>query len=126
MPRWRLIDKTLGPDIPEPLETYHTSEHLYTDLDIPGEVGGTLPTAERTRAGLAAEQLEDVEGKRGRRRSTPRTDRSGTRRPRPPESTPEAADPSPAARQRRRRRVAEEPPSQSTVDDATSAAAAQP
>src|SRR2546423_837938 len=68
MPRWRLIDKSLGLDIPEPAETYHTSTHLYTDLDIPSDLTGTLPTAERTRAGLAAEQLEDVEGKRGRRR----------------------------------------------------------
>ena len=35
MPRWRIIDKTLGLDMPEPPETYHTSPHLYTDLDIP-------------------------------------------------------------------------------------------
>src|SRR5437762_6673375 len=68
MPRWRLIDKTLGLDNPEPAETYHTSAWLFTDLDIPTEVTGTLPTDERTRAGLSAEKLEDVEGKRGRRR----------------------------------------------------------
>ncbi|MER7893525.1 DEAD/DEAH box helicase [Micromonospora sp. NPDC094482] len=67
MPRWRIIDKTLGLDMPEPAETYHTSAHLYTDLDISRDVTGTLPTAERTRAGLSAEVEEDLGGGRSRR-----------------------------------------------------------
>ncbi len=117
MPRWRLIDKTLGLDMPEPPETYHTSEHLYTDLDIPRDVGSTLPTNERTRAGLAAERLEDVEGKRGRRRGSARGDRSGGRRSRPAGGTAEAAEPTPPARQRRRRRVVDEPPATTTVEE---------
>ncbi|MFD6753337.1 MULTISPECIES: DEAD/DEAH box helicase [Micromonospora] len=71
MPRWRIIDKTLGLDMPEPQETYHTSPHLYTDLHIPTDVTGTLPTAERTRAGLSAEVEEDLGGGRSRR-SEPR------------------------------------------------------
>ncbi|MFK3981326.1 DEAD/DEAH box helicase [Micromonospora sp. NPDC050397] len=69
MPRWRIIDKTLGLEMPEPPETYHTSPHLYTDLDIPTNISGTLPTAERTRAGLSAEVEEDLGGRsRGARR----------------------------------------------------------
>ncbi|MFG3598819.1 DEAD/DEAH box helicase [Micromonospora chersina] len=67
MPRWRIIDKTLGLDMPEPPETYHTSPHLYTDLDISRDISGTLPTAERTRAGLSAEVEEDLGGGRSRR-----------------------------------------------------------
>ncbi|MGC5332495.1 DEAD/DEAH box helicase [Micromonospora sp. DT62] len=67
MPRWRIIDKTLGLDMPEPAETYHTSPHLYTDLHIPTDISGTLPTAERTRAGLSAEVEEDLGGGRSRR-----------------------------------------------------------
>ncbi|MEU4479662.1 DEAD/DEAH box helicase [Micromonospora sp. NPDC023966] len=67
MPRWRIIDKTLGLDMPEPPETYHTSPHLYTDLDISRDMTGTLPTAERTRAGLSAEVEEDLGGGRSRR-----------------------------------------------------------
>ncbi|MFU8853649.1 DEAD/DEAH box helicase [Micromonospora sp. SL1-18] len=67
VPRWRIIDKTLGLDMPEPPETYHTSAHLYTDLDISSDVTGTLPTAERTRAGLSAEAEEDLGGGRSRR-----------------------------------------------------------
>jgi superfamily II DNA/RNA helicase len=64
MPRWRLIDKSLGLDLPEPPETYHTSPWLYTDLDIPADVTGTLPTGDRTRAGLSAEKEEDLGGPR--------------------------------------------------------------
>jgi len=47
----------------EPPETYSTSEHLYLELDIPTDVGSTLPRADRTRAGLAAEELEDLGGR---------------------------------------------------------------
>ena len=35
MPRWGLIDKALRLGIPEPVETYSSSAHLYTELDIP-------------------------------------------------------------------------------------------
>ena len=45
MHRWKLINDALGLGQPEPEETYSTSEHLYTQLDIPREVTGTLPRA---------------------------------------------------------------------------------
>jgi superfamily II DNA/RNA helicase len=80
MPRWRIIDKTLGLDMPEPPETYHTSEWLYTDLGIPTDVTGTLPTGERTRAGLSAEKEEDLGG--GRRRGPSRGERPARSRSR--------------------------------------------
>jgi superfamily II DNA/RNA helicase len=98
MPRWRLIDKSFGLEQPEPPETYHTSPYLFTDLDIPTEVSGTLPTADRTRAGLSAEIEEDLGG--GRRRRS-----SGA-----PSSAPAEAKP---RRQRRR-------PGSSATDDAPS------
>ncbi len=60
MPRWRIIDKTLGLDMAEPPETYHTSAHLFEDLGIDPSVSGTLPKAGRTRAGLGAEVEEDL------------------------------------------------------------------
>ncbi|MBS5340149.1 MAG: DEAD/DEAH box helicase [Actinomyces sp. oral taxon 181] len=70
VPRWSLISKALGLGVPEPLETYHTSPHLYTDLDIPEDVTGRLPRAQRTREGLSAEKIEDLGGssRRGRGR----------------------------------------------------------
>ena len=70
MHRWKLIDAALGLDMAEPVETYSTSEHLYTELDIPREATGTLPRAMRERAGLEAEAIEDI-GETGRIR-TPR------------------------------------------------------
>ena len=82
VPRWSLISKALGLGVPEPLETYHTSPHLYTDLDIPEDVTGRLPRAKRIREGLGAEKLEDLGAPsrrgRGRGRSGARTSsRSG-------------------------------------------------
>ena len=75
MHRWKLINDALGLGMPEPEETYSTSEHLYAQLDIPREATGTLPRAKRDRAGLEAEAIEDI-GETGRIRS-PRAKRSG-------------------------------------------------
>jgi superfamily II DNA/RNA helicase len=76
--RWALINKALGLSFNELAETYSTSDWLYEALQIPRSATGKLPSAQQTRAGLAAETLEDV-GETGHRV------RSGTRpdRPRP-------------------------------------------
>jgi superfamily II DNA/RNA helicase len=71
VPRWGLIDKALDLGFPEPIETYSSSPHLYTDLDIPEGTKGTLPKEARTRAGLDAEVLEDVGETGGKHRSRP-------------------------------------------------------
>lgn len=76
-PRWSLISKALGLGVPDPLETYHTSPHLYTDLDIPEGTTGRLPRAKRTRAGLDAEVLEDLGGSAPRSEGRGRGGRSG-------------------------------------------------
>ncbi len=68
MHRWKLINDALSLGMAEPEETYSTSEHLYTELDIPREATGTLPRAMRDRAGLEAEAVEDI-GETGRIRS---------------------------------------------------------
>src|SRR5580692_9775869 len=61
IPRWKMIDETLKLGHPEPLETYSTSEHLFSSLNIPAGISGSLPVVERTsRAGLEAEELEDI------------------------------------------------------------------
>lgn len=65
VPRWRLIAKALGLPVSDPVETYHTSEHLFSDLDIPEGVTGVLPRSQRTLAGLDAEEIEDL-GETGR------------------------------------------------------------
>ena len=82
-PRWSLISKALGLGVPDPLETYHTSPHLFTDLDIPEGTTGRLPRAKRTRAGLDAEVLEDLGGSaprsEGRGRGGSRSGSGGSR-----------------------------------------------
>ncbi|MFD6030579.1 DEAD/DEAH box helicase [Cellulosimicrobium funkei] len=66
IPRWSLIDKALDLGIPEPVETYSSSPHLYTDLHIPEGTKGRLPKERRTLAGLEAEAIEDL-GETGKR-----------------------------------------------------------
>jgi superfamily II DNA/RNA helicase len=121
MPRWRIIDKTLGLDMAEPPETYHTSPFLYADLDIPTDVSGTLPTADRTRAGLSAEVEEDLGGRSpgSRRRGEGRADgpgrggrsrgrrRTGAEPAGQPVDAPAAEESSESRRPRRRRRAGE-------------------
>ena len=68
MPRWALVNKALGLSVPEPIETYSSSPHLYSDLDIPVGTKGRLPRNKRTHAGIDAEVLEDL-GETGKRNS---------------------------------------------------------
>jgi superfamily II DNA/RNA helicase len=63
LPRWKLICDTLALPMHEPPETYSNSPHLFFELDIPEGAGPRLPSAERTRAGLAAERVEDLGGR---------------------------------------------------------------
>jgi superfamily II DNA/RNA helicase len=78
MPRWGLINKTLDLGIPDPQETYSSSEHLFTQLGIPTTATGRLPKADQTREGLSAERVEDL-GETGKSsgRGGPARGRSG-------------------------------------------------
>ncbi|MBC3842650.1 DEAD/DEAH box helicase [Streptacidiphilus sp. 4-A2] len=109
VPRWGLINKALELGLAEPEETYSTSPHLFELLNIAPGTKGVLPRADRTRAGLGAEQIEDLGEPGGRGRpagrgeSRPEGKGEGRRR--------SAAAPAPAAaqapaeeRQRRQRR----------------------
>ncbi|MGG5171132.1 DEAD/DEAH box helicase [Pseudarthrobacter sp. J1738] len=60
MPRWGLINKALGLSVPEPIETYSSSPHLYEDLDIPAGTKGRLPRNQRVLEGVGGEVLEDL------------------------------------------------------------------
>ena len=75
-PRWGLINKALDLGFPEPIETYSSSEHLFTDLNIPAGTTGRLPRDKRTREGLDAERLEDL-GETGKKPGGDRGGRGG-------------------------------------------------
>ncbi|AWK11271.1 DEAD/DEAH box helicase [Streptomyces spongiicola] len=76
IPRWQLINKALDLNFNDPAETYSTSPHLFEELGIPAGTKGVLPRAERTRAGLAAEELEDLGEPGGRGARAKAADRS--------------------------------------------------
>jgi superfamily II DNA/RNA helicase len=77
--RWRMINEALALPFAEPVETYSTSAHLHQALDIPTSATGVLPRAARTRAGLAAEQVEDLGASRRERTRPARPGRSRSR-----------------------------------------------
>ncbi|MFJ2777685.1 DEAD/DEAH box helicase [Kitasatospora sp. NPDC087315] len=117
IPRWQLINKALDLSFNDPEETYSTSAHLYELLKIAPGTTGVLPRSERTRAGLGAEEVEDLgeTGGRGSRSAAGRgrggngggnggggtrggSGRTGT-------ATAEAVEEKPARRTRERRRT---------------------
>jgi superfamily II DNA/RNA helicase len=76
--RWQMIDRALQLPFKDPIETYSTSDHVYTGLNIPAGTKGTLPKAARTREGLAAEAVEDL-GETGKKKR-PEGDRDRDRK----------------------------------------------
>jgi superfamily II DNA/RNA helicase len=54
--KWTLIDKALEFGIPEPVETYSSSPHLFADLDIPAGTKGRLPGTSPRAATAGAEK----------------------------------------------------------------------
>jgi superfamily II DNA/RNA helicase len=77
--RWQMIDKILGLPFKDPLETYSTSDHVYTGLGISRDVTGRLAKDKQTRAGLQAEEVEDL-GETGKRKPPASRPRSGSTR----------------------------------------------
>ncbi|MER6400668.1 DEAD/DEAH box helicase, partial [Kitasatospora sp. NPDC001603] len=108
IPRWQLINKALDLSFNAPEETYSTSPHLFELLKIAKGTTGVLPRSERTRAGLGAEEVEDLgeTGGRGARSApgrAPKGGRTGGGRGAAPVA--EAAEEKPARRARERRRT---------------------
>jgi len=58
--RWQMIDRALKLPFKDPIETYSSSDHVYTGLNIPAGTTGKLPKAKQSREGLSAEKVEDL------------------------------------------------------------------
>ena len=102
--RWKVISKTLGLDCETPVETYSSSPHLYTDLDIPEGTKGRLPRSARPpREARSRRETTSEGGTRRRRRRRSSTESQGDR---PPSTSTGGAEESTAPRRRRRRRRA--------------------
>ncbi|MEV0318741.1 DEAD/DEAH box helicase [Streptomyces sp. NPDC050658] len=123
IPRWQLINKALDLGFSDPAETYSSSPHLFEDLSIPAGTKGVLPRAERTRAGLGAEEIEDLGETGGRGARGGRSGRS-QERGRASDSAPAAERP--ARTPRRRRRTRSGAPLDAAAPAATAPEAAAP
>jgi len=128
MHKWALINRALDMGQPEPVETYSSSPHLFTDLDIPVGTKGRLKSAPKAATdGGAAQPRERVPGarssnggnrQRGRgeggrdggrgdaSRSSDRSAPAATTAPVDADATGTDAEGQPARRRSRRRRPA--------------------
>jgi superfamily II DNA/RNA helicase len=79
LPRWALIDKALGLGSPEPAETYSNSPHLYAELSIPAEAGGTVGKARKSPVKRRETQSETKSDGPARQRSSASSTRRRTR-----------------------------------------------
>ncbi|TRW81153.1 DEAD/DEAH box helicase [Mycolicibacterium sp. 018/SC-01/001] len=111
LPRWAMIDKALGLETPDPAETYSSSPHLYEELNIPTDAGGSIGKPSRSTDKPAREPRERTE-RPARNRSRRRT-RGGEPVGSHPETVEQPADgaaqaadsgEAPRAPRRRRRR----------------------
>ncbi len=79
LPRWKVINDALELGVPEPVETYSSSEHLFHDLNIPAGTKGRLPREERVAEGMGDEFFESARDSRDGRPARSRGGRSGGR-----------------------------------------------
>jgi superfamily II DNA/RNA helicase len=121
LPRWTMIDKALGLNIPDPAETYSNSPNIYAELDIPTDATGVVGAAQRSGNGNGSKERPKREPRDGERpartrdrtRQRTRGANSGTGHVEKAEqnapvadgeAAPAAEGSSPARRRRRRRR----------------------
>jgi len=105
--RWQMIDRALKLPFKDPIETYSSSEHVYTGLNIPPGTTGTLPKDQRVRAGLGAEHVDD-EGKPAKPKpSKPRSSRPKSGKPKPAGGKPPAGKDRPKRKRNRTKRTGE-------------------
>jgi superfamily II DNA/RNA helicase len=110
--RWSVIDTALDLDCPHPAETYSSSPHLYTELDIPTEAGSRVGPAHKTAKKPAnrAERSDTAERparSRTRSRRRTRAGKPGTGRVEPAENAEpdtSSGDGEHTGQRRRRRR----------------------
>ncbi|KDE98535.1 DEAD/DEAH box helicase [Mycolicibacterium aromaticivorans JS19b1 = JCM 16368] len=121
--RWSMIDTALKLDCPAPSETYSNSPHLYEELNIPTDAGGTIGAARKSQ-GAKSQGAKSQDGTRissaDSNRERPSRNRSRRRTrggegagghtatqsdgPADGEQPAEGGDDSPARKRRRRRR----------------------
>jgi superfamily II DNA/RNA helicase len=67
--RWKMIDTALSLGLPEPIETYSSSDHLYEMLNIPRDAQGRMSKVKKERTEKAASKTQSPAKKRERVRT---------------------------------------------------------
>ncbi len=100
LPRWSMIDKALGLESPDPAETYSSSPHLYEELNIPADAGGSIgkPRAAAATSPSASRASAPA-------RSPPATAAGAAPAAASPSAPPPTATPAPPSRPPRPNRV---------------------
>ncbi|WP_111512426.1 DEAD/DEAH box helicase [Mycobacterium kyogaense] len=92
LPRWSMIDKALGLETPDPAETYSSSPHLYEELNIPTDAGGSIGKPTRSSDKPAREAREAREPRERTERPARNRSRRRTRGGEPVGAHPETAE----------------------------------
>ncbi|OBK89146.1 DEAD/DEAH box helicase [Mycolicibacter heraklionensis] len=77
--RWTMIDKALNLCCPDPAETYSSSPHLFTELNIPTDAGGSIGKARRSPAKRSDGETRETAADRERAPRNPNRSRRRTR-----------------------------------------------
>ena len=85
--RWTHIDKELNFGQPDPTETYSSSEHLFTDMNIPAGTKGRIRASTKVEAPKAS-RPQGQKSSRPPRGSDSRPERSGEKKTDRPAGTP--------------------------------------
>ena len=85
--RWTHIDKELKFGQPDPTETYSSSEHLFTDMNIPAGTKGRLKASTKVEAPKTS-RPQGQKSSRPPRGSDSRPERSGEKKSERPSGTP--------------------------------------
>lgn len=79
--RWSNIDKALELGVPEPVETYSSSPHLFTDLDIPAGTKGRIAATKRPAGWKPGDDEKPKGTSRPKSKPKPNTQRPSTAKP---------------------------------------------
>ncbi|CAJ1507450.1 DEAD/DEAH box helicase [[Mycobacterium] holstebronense] len=77
--RWTLIDKALNLCCPDPAETYSSSPHLFTELNIPTDASGSIGQVRRSPAKRSEDETRETAADRQRAPRNPTRSRRRTR-----------------------------------------------
>jgi len=79
--RWSNIDKALELGVPEPVETYSSSPHLFTDLDIPAGTKGRIAATKRPAGWKPGDDDKPKGSPRAKSKPKPNTQKPATAKP---------------------------------------------